>query len=255
MSDVNEKEIWKDVVGYEGLYKVSNFGNVYSCRAGRNLKPGNHRDGYRFVILTKNKSKKYETVHRLVAEAFIPNPNDLPVINHKDENPSNNNVNNLEWCTQQYNATYNNVHIKRNSAFRKTIYAYNNKGNLHGVYSSAKDIADGLNMTKSNISTVCNSNYKTYGGYVLSYNKLTKQEVLDRFKLNAERKIVTTDIGEFAKKKFSKPLSRYTLDEEYIDSYQSTHEAGRELGISPSQISGVCRGDYESAHGWIFKYD
>ena len=255
MSDVNEKEIWKDVVGYEGLYRVSSFGNVYSCRAGRNLKPGNHRDGYRFVILTKDKSKKYETVHRLVAEAFIPNPNDLPVVNHKDENPSNNNVKNLEWCTQQYNATYNNVHIKRGMSLSKNIYAYKSNGDLYGVYSSAKDIANDLNMIENNISTVCNSYYRTYGGYILSYKELTKQEVLDRFKLNAERKWCSDNIGEFAKEKFSKPLSRYTLDGEYIDSYQSTNEAGRKLGISPSQISGVCRGDYKSAHGWVFRYD
>lgn len=254
MNDVDKKEAWKDVVGYEGLYKVSNFGNVYSCYVNRNLKPGTHRDGYKFVILTKNKQEKYETVHRLVAEAFIPNPYHLPVVNHKDEDPSNNSVYNLEWCTQQYNATYNDVHIKRGESLSKTIYAYDKTGRLHRVYSAGKNLANDLNMTESNISTVCNSDYRTYGGYVLSYKELTKQEVLDRFKLNAERKFDIDKIGELAKKKFSKPCARYTMDDEYIDSFPSAQEAGRQLNINSDLISGVCRGEHEYTHGYKFKY-
>lgn len=73
-------EIWKDVVGYEGLYKVSNLGNVYSNYVNRSLKQGNHRDGYKFVILNKNGKSKYMSVHRLVATAFIPNKDDLPEV-------------------------------------------------------------------------------------------------------------------------------------------------------------------------------
>lgn len=92
------EEIWKDVVGYEGLYKVSNLGNVYSNYVHRSLKQGNHRDGYKFVILNKNGKSKYMSVHRLVATAFIPNQDDLPEVNHKDEDKTNNCVDNLEWC-------------------------------------------------------------------------------------------------------------------------------------------------------------
>ena len=107
-------EIWKPVVGYEGLYEVSNFGNVRSLARevcyrkngktiirhveSRVLKPGN-RHGYKGVGLCKNGKQKCKQVHRLVAEAFIDNPNSKQEVNHIDENTSNNHVNNLEWVT------------------------------------------------------------------------------------------------------------------------------------------------------------
>ena len=112
---MNSEEIWKPVVGYEGLYEVSNTGQVRSLDKydsinrfyeGRILKLFADRLGYLKVGLSSNgKTKKY-LVHRLVAEAFIPNPNNFPIINHKDENPSNDNVDNLEWCNAKYNSNY-----------------------------------------------------------------------------------------------------------------------------------------------------
>ena len=103
------EEIWKDIDGYDGFYQVSNLGNVRSFKYGkpRVLKP--HHDkkfGYARLILRRDGKSFPHTVHRLVAEAFIENPLELPVINHKDENPRNNHVSNLEWCTYQYNNTY-----------------------------------------------------------------------------------------------------------------------------------------------------
>ncbi len=104
------KEIWKDIEGYEGLYQVSNLGDVRSLKyAGGNkvkiLKQGNV-NGYKRVSLHKNNKQKNYFVHRLVAMTFIPNPNNLPLVNHKDENKTNNSVDNLEWCTQKYNINY-----------------------------------------------------------------------------------------------------------------------------------------------------
>ena len=94
------EEIWKDVVGYEGLYEVSNFGNVRSLfRYKKQLRWDVANNRYATVQLFKNKIGKRLLVHRLVAEAFLPNPRNLPVVNHKDENKLNNNVDNLEWCT------------------------------------------------------------------------------------------------------------------------------------------------------------
>ena len=111
------EEIWRPIVGYEGLYEVSSYGRVRSLdrydnknhfRKGLIMKQndsGNGR-GYMSVILCLNgKIKKY-LVHRLVAQAFIPNPDNLPEVNHKDENPGNNNVTNLEWCDHSYNINY-----------------------------------------------------------------------------------------------------------------------------------------------------
>lgn len=134
-------EIWKPVVGWEGLYEVSNLGNVKVLdrfvnsgiknnssvkRRGQILKQYDKR-GYMQVTLTLNGKRKYCNVHRLVAEAFIPNPDDLPQINHKDENKLNNNVNNLEWCTAKYNCNYGNRNSKiyNCTSFRKGHIPWN----------------------------------------------------------------------------------------------------------------------------------
>lgn len=108
-------EEWKSIPGYEGLYEVSSYGRVKSLdrydsrncfRKGRILKQNNDGRGYMSVQLCLNgKIKKY-LVHRLVAQTFIPNPDNLPEVNHKDENPENNSVTNIEWCNRSYNINY-----------------------------------------------------------------------------------------------------------------------------------------------------
>ena len=112
---MTEKEIWKDVAGYEGLYKVSNKGNVRSVArkdsigrkcGGRTRKHFCREGGYPEISLYKDGLRKQKLIHRLVAEAFISNPNDFPEVNHKDENKKNNCVENLEWCTSEYNTNY-----------------------------------------------------------------------------------------------------------------------------------------------------
>ena len=100
-------EIWKNIEGYEGKYQVSNFGQVKSMIGQEKvLHPKKHRTGHLQIGLHKDKKRKTMYIHRLVAQAFIPNPDNLPCVNHKDENPNNNNVDNLEWCTQKYNCNY-----------------------------------------------------------------------------------------------------------------------------------------------------
>ena len=104
-------EIWKDIKGYEGLYQVSNKGRVKSLNYRRTGKEGilkgkPDKDGYLRVGLCKNKKQKPFYIHRLVAKAFLPNPNNLPEVNHIDENKENNHVENLEWCDRKYNNNY-----------------------------------------------------------------------------------------------------------------------------------------------------
>ena len=121
------EEIWKDVKGYEGYYQVSNLGRVkgllaikqYKC--GRILKTySNYKGkGYLKVKLYKNTVKKMFYVHRLVADAFLPNPYNYPDINHKDENPHNNSVNNIEWCNESYNMSYGTTQERRRETFKR----------------------------------------------------------------------------------------------------------------------------------------
>ena len=102
-----KEEIWKDINNYEGLYQVSSFGNIKSFKRhkeGRLLKPGKYSNGYLFVHLCNESGvKTSHSTHRLVAEAFIPNPNNLPQVNHKNGIKTCNEVWNLEWCTASDN--------------------------------------------------------------------------------------------------------------------------------------------------------
>lgn len=107
------QEIWKDIKDYEGLYKISNLGNVKSLKTNKNLYYSKSKN-YLRVSLNKDGIRKGYSIHRLVAEAFIPNPNNYPCVNHKDCNGNNNNVDNLEWCTHKQNNSYKNHHLKRN---------------------------------------------------------------------------------------------------------------------------------------------
>ena len=236
-------EIWKDVVGYEGLYKVSNFGNVYSNHINKNLSQGTHKDGYKFVILHRDGNDKFMLVHRLVAEAFIDNPNNLPIINHKDENPTNNVVNNLEWCDYLYNNMYNNVHLKRAEAISKTVYAYNNVGDLVYEYKSTREASRDLNLRDASIVSCCMGDLLVTYELVWSYKKLSKQDVIDRFEQRDRHG-----------KKRSYGVNQFDLNGNFINYYSSVREAGRELNINRYAIAGVCRGKREHVNGFVFEY-
>ena len=100
------EKIWKPIIGYENLYKINNYGEVLSLRSNKILKPNNNGIGYFIIQLCKNGKRKNYLIHRLVAEHFLDNPNNLAEVNHKDEDKSNNFVNNLEWCKHKYNMNY-----------------------------------------------------------------------------------------------------------------------------------------------------
>lgn len=169
------QEIWKDIKGYEGLYQVSNLGRIKSLP-----KAGNHWNG---KILAQNYNRKYariglskgklttENVHRLVAMAFIPNPLNLPEVNHKDENPSNNRVDNLEWVTHKENMDYG-TQIKRGAISRgiPTIqYSYDGKfiREWHSIAEAARGIRpDSYVALKTEIARVCNGEKKHALGFI-----------------------------------------------------------------------------------------
>lgn len=153
------KEIYKDIKGYEGLYQVSNLGNVRSLRNNKILIKKTDRYGYSVVNLA-NKIVKTKKVHRLVAEAFIPNPNNLKTVNHIDKNRKNNNVNNLEWLSIKDNVNY---------SCSKKVLKYDLDGNFMEKYDSVKEACEKNNVFRGNIRRCCNDFKKTTGGYKWRY--------------------------------------------------------------------------------------
>ena len=163
------EEIWKDIEGYKGLYQVSNLGNVKSLNRvvidknnrtlsinGKTLKPKSSCCGYYCVDFGKGKNKRNKLVHRLVAETFIPNPNNYPCVNHKDENKHNNEVENLEWCTYKYNRNYGNANKIYTEALGKRVKQIDKNGNVIKIYPSIHTASREIgNKTASNISKCC----------------------------------------------------------------------------------------------------
>ena len=116
------QERWSAIRGYEGEYEVSDLGRVRSIKSGGLiLKPDIKRNGYHTVCLWHKNSKKNRLVHRLVAEAFLPNPSNLEEINHLDEDKGNNRLDNLEWCSRKYNMNYGNIKTKMSEAGKGKI--------------------------------------------------------------------------------------------------------------------------------------
>lgn len=166
-------EIWKDIDGYEGFYQISNFGRVKSfCQPTQFHKPKEHllkltvaNNGYQQVTLYKNTKRKKFLVHRLVASAFIPNPNNYPHINHKDENKLNNSVDNLEWCTALYNNRYGTARIRYVETRSIPVAQFTDSHVLIAKYKSAKVASELLNFEKSTIQKACRNGSISHGYY------------------------------------------------------------------------------------------
>lgn len=181
-------EIWKDIPGIL-CYEASNFGNIRSVdrtiyviggspttRKGKILSKKVNKQGREEVSIH---GKSY-LVHRLVALAFIPNPNKLSQINHKDENPLNNNVDNLEWCDCYYNNTYNNRHITVGNKQAKPVYQYDRKGNLIKKWNNGREASKALSISRSGIRNACCcvDGYNAYKNYIWSYTLLKEEELV-----------------------------------------------------------------------------
>lgn len=168
-----ENEEWRDIQGYEGYYQVSNLGRVRSLWFGkvRILKQGINQKGYKRVYFNKDKKKKVYFVHRLVAEAFIHNPNNYPCVNHIDENPSNNNVDNLEWCTQQYNVNYGTGIKRMVEKITKPVLQFTKDGEFVNEYPSIIEAYRQTCITYSCISICCRCKAKSAGGFIWKFKE------------------------------------------------------------------------------------
>ena len=171
------EEVWKDIPHYEGRYLISNQGRVFSLLTKKHLSVQQRDDGYLTIKLSNaNGKRKHESIHRLVALAFIDNPNHYPEVNHKNEIKTDNRVENLEWCDHSYNINYGS-RIERVSK-KLTNYEQVSKevqqlkdGQVLATYPSIKEAERITGIYNSNIVKVCQGKRKTAGGYQWRYKQ------------------------------------------------------------------------------------
>lgn len=252
---MTELEIWKPIEGYEGLYEVSTLGRVRSLgRVAKNgtyfppiilkLKP--NQRGYVQIRLHNDGEFKRMLVHRLVAEAFIPNPDNLPVVNHKDRNPSNNNVSNLEWCTQSHNVRWDGAVERRadtqrnRSDISKPINQYTLNGDFIKTWPSLKEINRELGADCSGISACCikKPNHLSYYGFQW------------RFASECDGVSPIEPYNEPLKKK----VLQYTLDGEFVREWPSLKSISKELGFAAGNICKHIQGQFKQAYKFIWRY-
>lgn len=222
----NTKEQWKPIDGFPN-YQVSNKGRVKNIETGKVMKNRSNNHGYPYVALPKGDGKsKNMLLHRLVATAFIPNPDNLPEVNHKDENKTNNDVTNLEWVSASQN-TRHSIHQRSCKINQLSL-----DGEFIREWESSKQIERELGYSQGNIIKCCkgNKNYSHVGGYKWQYADPSQQQ------------------------RHKRPIAALTKDGEFVAEYKSAAEAARSLKIRASLIRYCLNGICKSTHGLRFIY-
>jgi hypothetical protein len=177
------QEIWKEVHGYEGIYEVSNIGNIRSLKFNKikDIRPGLNTSGYFIVALCKNNNQITKKLHRLIAKSFIDNPENKPCINHKDGNKINNNISNLEWCTfSENNQHAYDIGLKKGTTYLKgkfgkdhhlsmAIIQLSKDNEILNEFGSIREAQRKTGILKSGISRVCRMERKTAGGFIWKF--------------------------------------------------------------------------------------
>lgn len=248
-----EGEEWKPVPDYEGMYEVSNYGRVYSIlrfvdngrgslrkTGGRVLRIAVAKHGYSIVQVNRDSIPQTVRVHIVVAKAFIPNPNNYPMINHKDEVKTNNVFSNLEWCDAKYNNNYGTIRLrnslkqKNNINSSRPVLQYTRDNQFVKEYPSAAEASRQTGLRQANICGVCRrvKNMFTIGGYKWKY----KEDPMP--------------IEDFPMPKFvcqKRRIGQFTMDGVFVASYESGEEAYKKTGILPGNIL-RCAKKYKNCH-------
>ena len=275
------QEIWLPVCHetFSEHYLVSNKGRVKSLYKSlgsvKNSSDGNefislinHSEGYKCVALSHNGMTKRFFVHRLVAEAFIPNPNNLPQVNHIDGNKQNNCVSNLEWCTARENIRHaidtglipygvrspykinNKLYFKENA---KPVYQFTMDGKLIKKWRCALDASSSLGIPNNKIYMCCNNQISYTNGFLFSYTDFAKPVLSSPKSKNglSERKS-NNDVPKIHRTR--RPISQYDLNGNLIAKFNDTKTASLQTGVSKTGISLCCSGKRKQSNGFVWKY-
>ena len=230
-----EQEEWRDIKGYEGKYQVSNLGNVKSLQykrlgKARILIPYISNRGYYTVALSMNSKKAVRTIHRLVAETFVENIDDLPMVNHVDGNKKNNRADNLEWCTQKHNIEHaweSGLAKKDNN---RVIYQFDLGMNFIKKYKSQTEASKETGIKQSEISKCCNGLRNKAGDYIWCYDDRLLSE-LESYK----GKIILSD------EEYNKVIDNAQKDiKSELETYKKIAEKLAELLLKGNEVPYIC---------------
>lgn len=254
------EEIWKAIKDYDG-YEVSNQGRVRSWWKPISRGIGNgsgsggrvigdnpkmlsihlDSDGYCVTSATGNDGiHKSLRVHRLVAIAFIPNPNNYPIINHKNEIKTDNRVENLEWCTSEYNINYGTRNDRMALSKSKVVSRYDLQGNYVDSFVSSAEAHRQTGISCSHIVSACNGKRNQAGGY--------------QWRQTESKENIAPMVNKVHESKNTKAINCYDDKHNFIKSYKSLTEASRDLGLRISDISAVLTGRQHISHGYYWSY-
>lgn len=266
VSNMEQEELWKHVVGYEGLYEVSNYGNIRSLDRivvysdGRTHKYNScvikqfKNKGYLYVRLSKNNKSSWEKVHRLVAKSFIDNPYNKPCIDHINGDKTDNKVTNLQWVT--YEENMNNpitkkkmsfirlnglsdkiIQSKKDKGIIKKVYQFSLDGKLLNTYESIADANRATNIFASSICECCRGKrgFSHAGGFIWSY-------------IPKANPYVNPNLKRYRK------IDMYDNNYHYIKTFANIIDASKELGIQKKGITKCCSKKSKTYKGYIFRY-
>lgn len=226
-------EEWRDVVGYEGCYQCSSLGRIKSIRSNKILKQIVRTDGYLGITLCKDSNPKRYLSHRIISYSFIPNPNNYPIINHKNEVKTDNRVVNLEHCNYTYNNTYGSRECWQTKKLSPPVCKFSLDGELLDSYNSVIEASNCNKYLATNINRVCQGIRATAGGFIWRYkgDAFYMKERLNRTK-----------------------VVQYSKSGDFMKEYNSIREASKECKISEDGIGNCCAGRSKSSGGYVWKY-